>query len=156
MTNKTPRVTKNRRESTTPGTRKPGKLFFFLLLLLSFFRRASSASPQSLMMVFARNSSILHRAVHQPIALSQPPSNLPSALRALWKTMASLFERHFVTYLCACSQNGHVATKQLSVELPQRLRVRVDVLCQQFVASLPSYPYCVAAVLTATTSCFTR
>ena len=34
MTNKTPRVAKNRRESTTPGTRKTGKLFFFLLLLL--------------------------------------------------------------------------------------------------------------------------
>ena len=32
MTNKTPRVAKNRRESTTPGTRKTGKLFFFLLL----------------------------------------------------------------------------------------------------------------------------
>ena len=31
MTNKTPRVAKNRRESTTPGTRKTGKLFFFLL-----------------------------------------------------------------------------------------------------------------------------
>ena len=31
MTNKTPRVVKNRRESTTPGTRKTGKLFFFLL-----------------------------------------------------------------------------------------------------------------------------
>ena len=35
MTNKTPRVAKNRRESTTPGTRKTGKLFFFLLLLSS-------------------------------------------------------------------------------------------------------------------------
>ena len=34
MTNKTPRVAKNRREGTTPGTRKTGKLFFFLLLLL--------------------------------------------------------------------------------------------------------------------------
>ena len=36
MTNKTPRVAKNRRESTPPGTRKTGKLFFFLLLS-SFF-----------------------------------------------------------------------------------------------------------------------
>ena len=35
MTNKTPRVAKNHRESTTPGTRKTGKLFFFLLS--SFF-----------------------------------------------------------------------------------------------------------------------
>ena len=34
MTNKTPRVAKNRHESTAPGTRKTGKLFFFLL---SFF-----------------------------------------------------------------------------------------------------------------------
>ena len=31
MTNKTPRVAKTRRKSTTPGTRKTGKLFFFLL-----------------------------------------------------------------------------------------------------------------------------
>ena len=63
MTNKSPRAAKNRRESTTPGTRKSGKLFFFLLLLLLLsFRRASSTSPQSLMMVIARNSSILHRA----------------------------------------------------------------------------------------------
>ena len=30
MTNKTPRIAKNRRESTSPGTRKTGKLFFFL------------------------------------------------------------------------------------------------------------------------------
>ena len=35
MTNKTLRVAKNRRESTTPGTRETGKLFFFLLLLSS-------------------------------------------------------------------------------------------------------------------------
>ena len=64
MTNKTLRVAKNRRESTTPGTRETGKLFSFLLLLSFFFRRASSMSTQSLMMVFARNSSISHRVVH--------------------------------------------------------------------------------------------
>ena len=33
MTNKTPHIAKNRRERTTHGTRKTGKLFFFLLLL---------------------------------------------------------------------------------------------------------------------------
>ena len=56
MTNKTPRVAKTHRESTTPGTRKTGKLFFFLSF---FFRQLSSTLPQSLTMVFAQNSSIL-------------------------------------------------------------------------------------------------
>ena len=45
MTNKTPRVAKNRRESTTPGTRKTGKLFFFLLLSSS-----SSSSSDGLVL----------------------------------------------------------------------------------------------------------
>ena len=43
MTNKTPRVAKNRRESTAPGTRKTGKLFFFLL---SFFLLLSDGLAQ--------------------------------------------------------------------------------------------------------------
>ena len=48
MTNKTPRVAKNRRESTAPGTRKTGKLFFFLLsfLLSSFFFLLSDGLAQ--------------------------------------------------------------------------------------------------------------
>ena len=45
-----------------------GRIVFLSSSSSSFFRRANSASPQSPMMVFARNSSILHRAVHQPIA----------------------------------------------------------------------------------------
>ena len=44
MTNKTPRVAKNRRESTAPGTRKTGKLFFFLLSFSFFFLLSSSSS----------------------------------------------------------------------------------------------------------------
>ena len=98
MTNKTPRVAKNRRESTTPGTRKTGKLFFFLLLLLlllSSFRRASSTSTQSLVMVFARHSSISHRAVHQPIAFSQLPSLHQAAAAAHSITMASFVNAIF-------------------------------------------------------------
>ena len=74
MTNKTPRVAKNRRESTTPGTRKTGKLFFFLSSSSFFFRQLSSMLPQSVTMVFARNSSIFNRAVQRPIAFSLPPS----------------------------------------------------------------------------------
>ena len=71
MTNKTPRIAKTRRESTTPGTRKTGKLFFFLSFFLSFFfRQLSSTLPQSVTMVFARNSSIFNRAVQRPIAFS--------------------------------------------------------------------------------------
>ena len=45
MTNKTPRVAKNRRESTTPGTRKTGKLFFFLL---SFFLSSDGLAQRRL------------------------------------------------------------------------------------------------------------
>ena len=100
MTNKTPRVAKNRRESTTPGTRKTGKLFFFLSLLSSF-RRASSTSTQSLMMVFARNSSILHRVVHLAIAFSQPPSLHQAAAAAHSITMASLVTPFSLLYACA-------------------------------------------------------
>ena len=37
MTDKTPRIAKNRRKSTSPGTRKTGKLFFFLSSSSSFF-----------------------------------------------------------------------------------------------------------------------
>ena len=36
MTNKTPHIAKNRRESTSPGTRKTGKLFFFLSFFFFF------------------------------------------------------------------------------------------------------------------------
>ena len=92
----------NRRESTTPGTRKTGKLFFFLLLLLlsSFFRRASSTSTQSLMMVFARNSSISHRVVHLAIAFSQPPSFHQAAAAAHSITMASLVTPFSRLYAC--------------------------------------------------------
>ena len=45
-----------------------GQIVFLSSSFFLSFIRASSTSPQSLMMVFARNSSILHRAVHQPIA----------------------------------------------------------------------------------------
>ena len=73
MTNKTPRVAKTRCESTTPGTRKTGELFFFLSFFF-FFRQLSSTLPQSVTIVFARNSSIFNRAVQRPIAFSLPPS----------------------------------------------------------------------------------
>ena len=103
MTNKTPRIAKTRRERTTHGTRKTGKLFFFLLLLLLsfFFRRASSTSPQSLMMVITRNSSILHRAVHLPIAFSQLLSLHQAAAAAHSIPMASLVTPFSRLYACA-------------------------------------------------------
>ena len=115
MTNKTPRVAKNRRESTAPGTRKTGKLFFFLLLLLLLlsFRRDSSTSPQSLMMVFARNSSILHRAVHQPIAFWQPPSLHQAATAAHSITMASFVTPFSCLYACALKRSLSNGTKLL-------------------------------------------
>ena len=96
------------RQSTTPSTRKTGKLFFFLLLLsffLSFFRRASSASPQSLIMVFARNSSISHRAVHQPIAFRNLPSLHQAAAAAHSITMASFVTPFSCLYACALKRS---------------------------------------------------
>ena len=69
MTNKTPNGARKHRKSTQPNSSKTGQMFFFLLL--SFFRRASSMLRQPLALVYARNSSILYRAVHEPIAFSQ-------------------------------------------------------------------------------------
>ena len=65
-----------------------------------FFRRASSMSPQSLMMVYARNSSILHRAVHQPIIFLQLRSLTPC--RRLQLHTKNLWLRHF-NHLYACA-----------------------------------------------------
>ena len=107
MTNKTPRIAKNRRESTSPGTRKTGKLFFFLSSSSSsssFFRQLSSTLPQSVTMVFARNSSIFNRAVQRPIAFSLPPSLHQAAAAAHSITMASFvtpFSRCIVLYKCS-------------------------------------------------------
>ena len=109
MTNKTPRIAKTRRESTTTGTRKTGRLFFFLSSQSSsFFRQLSSTLPQSVTMVFARNSSIFNRAVQRPIAFSLPPSLHQATAAGHSITMAS-----FVTpfsRLYACALNDHLAT----------------------------------------------
>ena len=48
--------------------------FFFFFFFFFFFRQLSSTLPQSVTMVFARNSSIFNRAVQRPIAFSLPPS----------------------------------------------------------------------------------
>ena len=77
----------------------------FFFLLSSSFRRASSTSPQSLMMVFARNSSILHRAVHQPIAFWQPPSLHQAATAAHSITMASFVTPFSCLYACALKRS---------------------------------------------------
>ena len=79
--------------------------FFLSFFLLSSFRRASSTSPQSLMMVFARNSSILHRAVHQPIAFWQPPSLHQAATAAHSITMASFVTPFSCLYACALKRS---------------------------------------------------
>ena len=78
------------------------------IVFLSFsssFRRASSTSPQSLMMVFTRNSSILHRAVHQPIAFSQTPSLHQAAAAAHSITMASFVTPFSCLYACALKRS---------------------------------------------------
>ena len=51
-------------ESTEPESRQKAKMFFFFF----FFKRAGSKFCDSFMIVFTQNSSILHWAVHQPIA----------------------------------------------------------------------------------------
>ena len=48
-----------------------GQIVFLLSFFLSFFRRASSLLRQPLALVYARNSSTLYWAVHDPIAFSQ-------------------------------------------------------------------------------------
>ena len=102
MTNKTPRVAKNCRESTTPGTRKTGKLFLFLLS----FRRASSTSTQSLMMVIARNSSTeqcTSPSLFRNLQVFTRRLQLPT--QQLWL----LLSRHFL--VCTHAHfNHHLAT----------------------------------------------
>ena len=73
----------------------------FLSSSSSSFRRASSTSTQSLMMVFARNSSISHRVVHLAIAFSQLPSFHQAAAAAHSITMASLVTPFSRLYACA-------------------------------------------------------
>ena len=80
-------------------------IVFLSSFFLSSFRRASSTSPQSLMMVFARNSSILHRAVHQPIAFWQPPSLHQAATAAHSITMASFVTPFSCLYACALKRS---------------------------------------------------
>ena len=106
MTNKTPRIAKTRRESTTPGTRKTGKLFFFLsFFFFFFFRQFSSTLPQSVTTVFARNSSIFNRAVQRPIAFSLPPSLHQAAAAAHSITMASFVTPFSRLYACALKRS---------------------------------------------------
>ena len=90
MTNKTPRVAKNRRESTTPDTRKTGKLFFFLLLLLSdglaqrrlnrssWFSQETAAfhTEQCTSPSLFRNLQVFTRRLQLPTHLSTPFSCL--------------------------------------------------------------------------------
>ena len=89
-------------ESTTQVLAKWVNCFSFFFLSF-FFRRASSTSPQSLMRIFARNSSILHRAVHQPIAFLQPQSLHQAAAAAHSITMASFFTPFSRSYACTIS-----------------------------------------------------
>jgi len=103
MANKTPSGARKHREGTKPGTWKTGEMFFFLSSFF-FFRRASSVLPESLTMVLARNSSILHWAVHCPIAFFTTLSTLTGRSgNIIWLRRD------------ACARSRHVATSlQLS------------------------------------------
>jgi len=68
MTNKTPSGAEKHHESTEPESSKTAKCFQVLLSSF-FFRRASSTLRELLTVVYARSSSILYGAVHNPIAL---------------------------------------------------------------------------------------
>ena len=74
MTNKTPRIAKTRRESTTPGTRKTGKLFFFLLLLLLLLSSDNLAQ---------RCLNLSRWFSHETVAFSTEQCNVPSLFRYL-------------------------------------------------------------------------
>ena len=76
-------------------------VFLSFFLLLSFFRQLSSTLPQSVTMVFARNSSIFNRAVQRPIAFSLPPSLHQAAAAAHSITMASFVTPFSRLYACA-------------------------------------------------------
>jgi len=67
MTNKTPSGVRKHRKCIKPRTRKMGQMLFFL----PFFRRARWIQHEPLTLVYTWNSSILYRAVHNPIAFLQ-------------------------------------------------------------------------------------
>jgi len=157
MTNKSPSGARKHREGTKPGARKTGEMFFFLLLSSS--DGLTQYCPNLWRWFLHETAAFYTGQCTVPSLFSQLQVLRQSAPRTLWNYMASL-GRHFVIIVYACAQNRHVATSlQLSdLRTPERLfsLLRVDVLCQRFVTSLPSYLCCLAAVLTATTSCFTR
>ena len=78
----------------------------------SFFRRASSTSTQSLIMVFARNSSISHRVVHLAIAFSQPPSLHQAAAAVHSITLHAIFS--FVRMRDHLATNVKIAELEVS------------------------------------------
>ena len=104
MANKTPSYAKNHRESTKPGTRQKGNLF-------SFFRQATVAQclPQSLMIVFAQNSSIFNWAVQRNIAYPWPPSLLwlptPLVCHAIFLFVHMHINDHLATYIITSVKN---------------------------------------------------
>jgi len=157
MTNKIPSGARKHREGTKPGTLKTGKMFFFLSSSSSSSDGLAQYCP-NLWRWFLHETAAFYTEQCTVLSLfSQLPVLRQSAPRTLWNYMASL-GRHFVIVVYACARNRHVATtlQQLSdLRTPERL-LRVDVLCQRFVTLLPSYLCCLAAVLTATTNCFTR
>ena len=78
-------------------------LSFFPSFLLSFFRQASSILRELLTVVYTWSSTILYRAVHNPIAFSQLQS-CKALVTTHSKTMASSLGCHFAyLYMCMCT-----------------------------------------------------
>ena len=71
MTNKIPSGVEKYHESTEPESSRAAKMFSFFLLSSFFFRWASSILRELLTVVYTWNSSIVYRAVHNPITFSQ-------------------------------------------------------------------------------------
>ena len=83
-----------------------GQIVFLSFFFLSFFfRQLSSTLPQSVTMVFARNSSIFNRAVQRPTAFSLPPSLHQAAAAAHSITMASFVTPFSLLYSCALKRS---------------------------------------------------
>ena len=102
-------------ESTELGSHQTAKCFSFF-----FFRRASSKLHDSFTMVFAWNSSILHWAVHQPIAFHNFEVSR-GGLNLLVKNYGFINNTIFKN-LRMCT--NHLATKQLLFQIVE-LEIRL-------------------------------
>ena len=115
MTNKTPSGAEKHHESNEPESSKMTIMFFFLSFFF-FIRRASSI----LLVVYAQNSSILYRAVHNPITFCITSKYRKALVATHSKTMASTLGHHFLHLYSACALQDHLAmTRNLLLKIAE-------------------------------------